>query len=249
MLSNQAMKILSRVCWALFLFVLSVALKDLIFPPGRCPGCIDFSGMLIGALALLAFVVQFIGVLIALGMSLARGAKGQIRSNLVLLLCNLSLAGWVTHIVLRDRRNDERLRVESAKYSESQALAWDLIRYFYDWCATAAPLTPTRDGSELIVPNDFKAYCESIEKCNALIRIKDGVIVDTRDRSILFAVDVNMDGRINDGGLDRQYVFNYTPTEKVRVAILIDAPPSNERYTGPVNQRYQPIYFYEDNYR
>lgn len=205
--------------------------------------------MLIGILAVLAFVIQFIGIVIGLGMSLARGAKEQIRSNLVLLLCNLSLAGWVTHIVLRDRRNDERLRVESAKYSESQALARDLIRYFHDWCATAAPLTPTRDGSELVVPNDFKAYCESIEKCNALIRIKDGVIVDTRDRPILFAVDVNMDGKINDGGLDRQYGFEYTPTEKVRVAILIDAQPSDERYTGSVNQRCQPIYFYRDNYR
>lgn len=249
MLSNQGMKILHCVCWALFLFVLWFTLKDLIFPPGRCPGCIDFSPLLIGILAVLAFVIQFIGVVIGLGMSLARGAKGQIRSNLVLLLCNFSLAGWITHMVLRDRRNDELFRVEAAKYSKSEALARDLIRYFYDWCATAAPLTPTRDGSELIVPNDFKAYCESIEKCKALIRIKDGVIVDTRDRPILFAVDVNMDGKINDGGLDRQYVFDYTPTEKVRVAILIDAPPSNERYHGPVNQRYQPIYFYKDNFR
>ena len=57
---SQAMKILSYVSWVLFLFSLSFALGDMLLPPNRCPGCFNSSGMIIGTLAVLAFVIQLL---------------------------------------------------------------------------------------------------------------------------------------------------------------------------------------------
>jgi hypothetical protein len=247
---SPAMKTLSCVAWALFLFVSSIVLNDVFLPQGRCPGCINISvwGLILHLVAILAFPVHLVVLATALSMSLARGDKRWIRSNLVLLLCSLSLVGFVGYTWLEEQRERERARIESAKYSNSRALAYKLIGYFQAWYTTAVRVTPQTSGSELIVSNDFTTYCEEMPECKALIRIKNGVIIDTRDRPILFAADINMDGWINGSGLDHQYRLPDAAAEKERVAILIDPDRSDERYSA-YRPKYEAIPFFRDSYR